>query len=154
MLLHQYCSSISEQKQKYNAQAINVSPSNGMQHWFLFLISFDKAVNTFVNARDMQDFPTIRKKIQVEDDNNDLSIGKKFDKSSELERKEEYEKASLEHQQSKDKQDIILDNNPKDVDEIIKAMTTKTLTQEEMKLLEIHDRTNHYVPIKEIQVLA
>ena len=42
----------------------------------------------------------------------------------------------------------------KDVDEIIKAMTPETLTQERTKLLEIHNRTNHCVPIKEIQVMA
>ena len=96
----------------------------------------------------------MKKKNQVKDDNNDLSIGKKFDKSLESERKEAYEKASLEHEQSKDKQDIFLDNNPKDVDEIIKAMTLETLTQEQMKLLEVHDRTNHGEPIKEIQVMA
>ena len=72
----------------------------------------------------------------------------------ESERKEAYEKASLEHKQSKDKQDILLENNLKDVDEIIKAMTPKTLTQEQMELLEIHDRTNHFMPIKEIQVMA
>ena len=45
---------------------------------FLFLKKFYKAVNTFFNARYMHAFPTIRNKIQVEDDNNDLSIGKKF----------------------------------------------------------------------------
>ena len=78
----------------------------------------------------MHAFPTIQNKIQVEDDDNDISMGKKFDKSSELERKEAYEKASLEHEQSKDKQDIFLDNNTKYVDEIIKAMTHETLTQE------------------------
>ena len=33
-------------------------------------------------------------------------------------------------------------------------MTPETLTQEQMKLLEIHDRTNHCLPIKEIQVMA
>ena len=87
-------------------------------------------------------------KIQVEDDDNDLSIGKKIDKSSESERKEAYEKASLEHEQLKDKKDIFLDDNPKDVDEIIKAITPETLTQDQMKLLEIHDRTNQCVPIK------
>ena len=81
-----------------------------------FFKNFEKAVNTFVNTRDMHDFPTIRNKIQVEDDDNDLSIGKKFDRSSEAERKEAYEKASLEHEQSKDKQDIFLENNPKDAD--------------------------------------
>ena len=94
-----------------------------MQHWFYFFKKFNKAVNTFFNARDMHAFPTIRKKIQVEDDDNDLSIGKNYNKYSELERKEAYEKASLEHEQSKDKQDIFLENNPKDADEIIKAMT-------------------------------
>ena len=61
--------------------------------------NFDKAVNTFLNTRDMHDFPTIRKKIQVKDDNNDVSIGKKFDKYSELERKEAYENAPLDHDQ-------------------------------------------------------
>ena len=60
----------------------------------------------------------------------------------------------MEHEESKDKQDIFLENNPKDVDEIIKGMTLGTLTQEQMILLEIHDRTNHYLPIKEIQVMA
>ena len=70
---------------------------------------FDKAVNTCVNARDMHDFPTIRTKIQVEDDNNDLSIREKFDKSSKSERKEAYEKASLEHEKSKGEQDIFLE---------------------------------------------
>ena len=125
-----------------------------MQHRFSFFKKFEKSVNTFVNARYMHSFPTIRKKIQVKDDNNDLSIGKKFDKSSEPERKEAYEKASLEHEKSKDKQYIFLDNNPKDVDEVIKAMTPKTQTQEQIQLLEIHDRTNHCLPIKEIQVMA
>ena len=96
----------------------------------------------------MHAFPTIQNKIQVKDDDNDLSIDKKFEKSSEAERKEAYEKASLEHEQSKDKQDIFLDDNPKDVDEIIKAITPETLTQDQMKLLEIHNRTNHCVPIK------
>ena len=96
---------------------------------------FDKAVNKFVNARDMHAFPTIRNKVQVKDDDNYLSIGKKFDTSSEAEIKEAHEKASLEHEQSKDKQDIFIDNNPKDADEIIKAMTTETLTQEQKKLL-------------------
>ena len=51
---------------------------------------FEKAVNTFVNARYIHAFPTIRNKIQVKDDENDLSIGKKFDKYSETERKEAY----------------------------------------------------------------
>ena len=125
-----------------------------MQHWFSFFKKFDKAVNTFFNARDMHAFPTIRNKIQVKDDGNDLSTGKKFDKSSESERKEAYEKASLEHEESKYKQDIFLENNPKDVDEIIKSMNPETLTQDQMKILEIHDRTNHCMSIKEIQVLA
>ena len=49
---------------------------------FSFFKKFDKAVNTFFNARDMHAFTTIRNKIQVEDDDNDLSIRKKFDKSS------------------------------------------------------------------------
>ena len=58
-------------------------------------------------------------------------------------------KASQEHKQSKDKQDIFLEtNDKKDADEIIKAMTPDTLTQEQTKLSEIHDRTNHCVPIK------
>ena len=39
---------------------------------FSFFGNFDKSVNTFVNARDMHAFPTIRNKIQVEDDDNDL----------------------------------------------------------------------------------
>ena len=59
--------------------------------------NFDKAVNIFFNARDMHAFPTIRNKIQVGDDDHDSSIGKNFDKSLESERKEAYEKASLEH---------------------------------------------------------
>ena len=121
---------------------------------FSFFKKFDKAVNKFVNARDMHAFPTIRNKIQAEDDDNDLYIGKKFDKSSESEIKEAYEKASLEHEQSKYNQDIFLEDNPKDVDEIINAMTPETLTQDHTKLLEIHNRTNHCVPIKEIQVMA
>ena len=66
---------------------------------FSFFKKFDKSVNTFVNARDMHDFPTIRNKIQVKDDENYLSIGKKFDRSSEGETKEAYEKSSLEHNQ-------------------------------------------------------
>ena len=41
---------------------------------FSFFKKFDKAVNTFVNARDMHSFPTIRNKIQVKDDDNDLFI--------------------------------------------------------------------------------
>ena len=125
-----------------------------MQHWCSFFKKFDKAVNKFVNTRYMHVFPNIPNKIQVEDDDNDLSIEKKVHKSSELERKEAYDKASPENKQSKDKQDIFLDNNSKDVEEIITAITPETLTQEQMKLLEIHDRTNHCVPIKEIQVMA
>ena len=54
---------------------------------FSFFKRFDKAVNTFVNARDMHAFPTIRNKIQVEDEDNDLFIGKKFDSFSEAVRK-------------------------------------------------------------------
>ena len=46
---------------------------------FYLFKKFDKSVNTFVNARDMHAFPTIRNKIQVKDDNNDLFIRKKFD---------------------------------------------------------------------------
>ena len=70
---------------------------------FSFFKKFDKAVNTFVNAREMHAFPTIWNKIQVEDDDNDLSIGKKFDSVFEAVKKEAYEKASLEHKQLKDK---------------------------------------------------
>ena len=33
-------------------------------------------------------------------------------------------------------------------------MTPETLTQKQTKILEIHDNTNHCVPIKEIQVMA
>ena len=87
-----------------------------MQRWFFLFQEVWQSGHTFVNARDMHAFPTIQNKIQVGDDDNDLSIGKKFNKSSELERKDAYEKASLEHKQSKDKQDISLDNNLKDVD--------------------------------------
>ena len=47
-----------------------------------------------------------------------------------------------------------LKNDKKDADEIIKAMTPETLTQEQTKILEIHDKKNHCVPIKEIQVMA
>ena len=75
---------------------------------FSFFKKFNKSVNTFVNAIDMHAFLTIRNKIQVEDEDNDLFIGKKFDSILEAVRKEEYEKASLEHEQSKDKQDIFL----------------------------------------------
>ena len=72
----------------------------------------------------MHAFPTIRNKIQVKDDDNYLFIGKQFNSVSEAVRKEAHEKASLEHEQSKDKQDIFLDrNDKKDTDEIIKAMT-------------------------------
>ena len=53
---------------------------------FSFFKKFDKAVKTFVNARDMHAFPTIRKKNSGQDDENDLFIGKKFDKSSESEK--------------------------------------------------------------------
>ena len=70
---------------------------------FTFFKKFDKAVNSFVNPRDMHAFPTILNKIEVKDDNNDLSIGKKFENSSESERKEAYKKASLEHKKSKDR---------------------------------------------------
>ena len=94
---------------------------------------FDKAVNTFVNSRDINAFPTIQNKIQVENYNNDLSIGKKFDKSSESEIKEAYEKASLDHEESKNKQGIFLENNPKDVNKIIKAMTTGCLSTNKPK---------------------
>ena len=52
---------------------------------FYFFKNFDKVANTFVNDRDMHAFPTIRNKIQVEDDDNDLSIGKNFDKFLESE---------------------------------------------------------------------
>ena len=70
-------------------------------------------------------------------------------------RKEAYKKASLEHKESKDKQDIFLDKNDKKyADEIIKAMTPENLTQDQTKLLEIHDKKNNCVPIKEIQVMA
>ena len=68
-----------------------------------FFKKFDKAVKKFLNAGDMHAFPTIRSKIQVEDDDNDLSIGKKFDSVFEAVKKEAYEKASLEHKQLKDK---------------------------------------------------
>ena len=116
---------------------------------FSFFKKFDKVVNTFFNVRDMHAFPTIWNKIQVKDDDNDLFIGKKFDSFSEVVRKEAYEKASLEHEQSKDKQDILLDkNDKKNADKIIKAMTPKKLTQEQTELLEIHNKTNHCVPIK------
>ena len=102
---------------------------------FSFFKKFNKVVNTFVNARNMHAIPTILNKIQVEDDKNDPFMGKKFDSSSEAVRKEAYEKASLEHEKSKDRQDIFLDkNDKKDVDEIIKAMTPETLTQEQKKL--------------------
>ena len=70
-------------------------------------------------------------------------MGKKFDKSLESERIKAYAKTSLEHGEIKDKQDIFLRKSPKDVDEIIKTTTPETLTQEQMKLLEIHDQTNH-----------
>ena len=57
---------------------------------FSFFGKFDKSVNTFVNARDMHAFPTIRNKIQVKDDNNDLFTGKKFNIFLEVVRKEAY----------------------------------------------------------------
>ena len=50
---------------------------------FSFFKKFDKAVNTFVNARYIHAFPNIQNKIHVEDNDNDLSIRKKFDKSLE-----------------------------------------------------------------------
>ena len=59
-----------------------------------------------------------------------LSIGKKFEKYSKSERKEAHKKALLEHEQSKDKQGMVFENILKDVDDIIKAMTPETLTQE------------------------
>ena len=62
---------------------------------FSFFKKFDKAVNTFVNARDMHAFQNIRNKIQVEDENNDLLTRKKFGRYSEAVRKEAYDKASL-----------------------------------------------------------
>ena len=62
---------------------------------FSFFKKFDKAVSTFVNARDMHALPTIRNKIKVEDDDNDLFIRKKFDSFLEAVRKEAYDKASL-----------------------------------------------------------
>ena len=61
----------------------------------------------------MHAFPTIRNKIQVEDDDNYPFIGKQFDRVLEAVKKEAYEKSSLEHKQSKDKQDIFLDKNDK-----------------------------------------
>ena len=125
-----------------------------MQHWFFFLQNVLQSGQHIFNARDMHGFPTIRNKIQVEDDDNDIFIRKKFDSISEAVQKEAYEKASLEHEQSKDKQDIFIDrNDKKDMDEIIKAMTPENLTQEHTTLLEIHDKTNHCVTIKEIQVM-
>ena len=97
---------------------------------FSFFKKFDKAVNIFVNAKDMHAFATIRNKIQVEEDDNDPFIGKQFDNFSEAVRKEAYEKASPEHDQSKDKQNIFLDKNyKKDADEIIMAMTPEDLIQ-------------------------
>ena len=120
-----------------------------MQHWFSFFKKFDKEVNTFVNAREMHAFPTIRNKIQVKDDDNGPFLGKQFESVLEAVRKEAYEKASLEHKQSKDKQDIFLyKNDKKDADEIIKAMNPKNLTQEQTKLLEIYDNKNNCVSIK------
>ena len=64
---------------------------------FSFFKKFDKAVNTFFNTKDMHAFLTIRNKIQVEDDENYLFVGKKFERVSEAVRKEAYDKASLEH---------------------------------------------------------
>ena len=57
----------------------------------------------------MHAFPNIRNKIQVKNDDNDPFIGNQFDSVSEAVRKEAHEKASLEHEQSKDKQDIFLE---------------------------------------------
>ena len=70
---------------------------------FSLFNKFNKAVNTFFNASYMHAFLTIRNKIQVEDDDNDLFIGKNFDNFLEAIRKVAYEKASLENEQSKDK---------------------------------------------------
>ena len=70
---------------------------------FYLFKKFEKLVNTFINTRDMHAFPTIRNKIQVKDYDNDLFIWKKFDIFLEAVRKEAYEKASLEHEKSKDK---------------------------------------------------
>ena len=118
-----------------------------MQHWFFFLQEFLQSGQHICQRQGYACFSNHSKKIQVEDDNNDLSIGNKFDKYLEAERKEAYEKASLDHDQSKDKKDFFLDNNPKDAGEIINEMTPKTLTQEQMKILEIHDRKSHCGPI-------
>ena len=80
----------------------------------------------------MHALPTIRKKNQVKDDENDPFIGKQFVSVLEAVRKEAYEKASLEQEQSKDNQDVFLDkNDKKDADEIIKAMKTETQTQDQ-----------------------
>ena len=126
-----------------------------MQHWFLFLQEVRKSGQHICKCQGYAFFPNHSKKIQVEDDNNDIFIRKKLESFSEAVRKEAYEKASLEHKQSTDKQDIFLEtNDKKDADEIIKAMTPETLTQERTKLLEICNRKNNCVPIKEIQVLA
>ena len=126
-----------------------------MQHLFFFLQEVRQIGQNICKRQGCACFTNHSKKIQVEDDNNDILIGNKFDSFSEAVRKEAYEKASLEHKKSKDKQYIFLDKNyEKDADEIIKAMTPKTLTQEQTKLLEIHNRTNQCVPIKEIQVMA
>ena len=99
MILHRYCSLTSEQKKKDNAQARNVDPSNGMQHWFLLFQEVLQSGQHICQRQGNAFFSKHLKKIQVKNDNNDLSIGKKFDKSSESERKEAYEKASLEHEQ-------------------------------------------------------
>ena len=88
MPLHLYCSRQTEENQNNNAQARNVDTSNGMKHGFSFFKKFDKEVNTFFNARDMHAFPAIQNKIQVEDDNNDIFIGNKFDSVLESVRKE------------------------------------------------------------------
>ena len=76
---------------------------------FSFFKKFEKVVNTFGNSRDMHAFPTIQNKIQVKDDNNDLFIGNIFESFLGSARKEAYEKASLEHEQSKDNKDIFLE---------------------------------------------
>ena len=84
---------------------------------FYFFNFFDREVNKIVNAREMHAFPTIKNKIQVKDDENDPFIGKLLDRVSEAVRKEAYEKASLENDKSKYKQDIFLDKNDnKDAD--------------------------------------
>ena len=121
---------------------------------FSFFKKFDKAVNTFVNARDMHAFPIIRKKSRSKMTTRIYSSERSSTNPRNRKEKEACEKASLEHEESKDKPDVFLDNNPKYVDYIIKAMTPETITQEKIKLLEIHYRKNHFVPIKEIKVMA